>query len=64
MPTSGSNPLIAVVLRITQANNDKMLDLPLDLPRLLHPHMELKVCFRGQTGKHLLTSRLTGFDPN
>src|SRR5262245_36349002 len=23
----------------------------------------LEFCFRGQTGKHLLTSRLTGFDP-
>ena len=29
-------------LRITQANNDKtkLLDLPLDLPRLLRPHMD------------------------
>jgi hypothetical protein len=34
--------------------------------RLYQPRdrAEGAVGFRGQTGKHLLTSRLTGFDPN
>jgi len=28
----------------------------------MRPRSEISLCFRGQIGKHLLTSRLTGFD--
>jgi hypothetical protein len=49
-------------LRIAQANNDKTKLL--DLPRLPRPHMNLRSAFGGKPEKHLLTSRLTGFDPD